>query len=145
MTFGESLLEQMRLSPARRWIKAYESWLLPMVEQAVKDERAHRAAVIGTPQEAALQEAANDVARLRKERGTDWQEEHFGKPPIPAGLNAAYIDHPHQFHPAMHASVPFNIGLTCSDCRIDSEPCPTCYSIYWAKKHSTNHTSKETP
>lgn len=34
---------------------------------------------------------------------------------------------------ALHASAP--PGCKCSDCTIDKEACPTCYSAWWKKRH----------
>ena len=34
---------------------------------------------------------------------------------------------------AMHASAPD--GHECSDCMIDKEPCPTCYTAWWQQGH----------
>lgn len=33
----------------------------------------------------------------------------------------------------MHSSSPE--GMKCSDCTIDKEPCPRCYSVWWEKRH----------
>lgn len=37
------------------------------------------------------------------------------------------------FESAMHASAP--VGLKCSDCTIDEEPCPACYGAWWRERH----------
>ncbi len=34
---------------------------------------------------------------------------------------------------ALHASAP--TGMKCSDCTIDHEACPACYSAWWKKRH----------
>lgn len=34
---------------------------------------------------------------------------------------------------ALHASAPE--GHKCSDCTMDSEPCPQCYEAWWRKRH----------
>lgn len=26
-------------------------------------------------------------------------------------------------------------GSKCADCSIDQEPCPTCYRVWWARRH----------
>jgi hypothetical protein len=41
-----------------------------------------------------------------------------------------------QAHEAMHGSAPK--GYKCSDCTMDQEPCPTCYTAWWKSKHP-NH------
>lgn len=33
----------------------------------------------------------------------------------------------------LHASAP--PGYRCSDCTMDKEPCPTCYTVWWQKRH----------
>lgn len=35
--------------------------------------------------------------------------------------------------PAVHASAPR--GYLCSDCTIDKEACPTCYAVWWRRRH----------
>lgn len=39
--------------------------------------------------------------------------------------------------PALHASAPK--GLKCSDCTIDREPCPACYTAWWKAKHPEHY------
>lgn len=34
---------------------------------------------------------------------------------------------------ALHASAPS--GLSCADCGMDKEACPTCYAVWWQKRH----------
>jgi len=36
-------------------------------------------------------------------------------------------------HEALHASAPK--GYKCADCTMDQEPCPTCYTVWWQKRH----------
>lgn len=41
---------------------------------------------------------------------------------------------------AMHASAP--PGHKCADCTIDHEPCPTCYAVWWRRRHPHVHTTE---
>lgn len=45
----------------------------------------------------------------------------------PDSLETIYIA------PALHAAAPK--GLLCADCTMDKEACPTCYKVWWQRRH----------
>jgi hypothetical protein len=44
-----------------------------------------------------------------------------------------YFSEEGQWRESLHASAP--VEYKCADCSIDIEPCPTCYSAWWQKRH----------
>lgn len=40
-------------------------------------------------------------------------------------------------HPALHASAPGS--CQCADCKMDQEPCPDCYRVWWRNEHPETH------
>jgi hypothetical protein len=38
---------------------------------------------------------------------------------------------------AFHAAAPS--GHRCADCTMGTEPCPTCYAVWWQRKNPTVH------
>jgi hypothetical protein len=42
-----------------------------------------------------------------------------------------------RIYPALHASAPK--GFLCADCTMDKEACPTCYKVWWQRRHPNVH------
>ncbi len=78
---------------------------------------------------------------------TRWLRHELDSPDSPNGVDALFAEYEKlereltaerkAREEPMHASAP--MGYKCSECQIDSEPCPVCYRTWWAKKHSNTN------